>query len=916
MATSKQFGLRGIGSDVQLGKAGGRFVFDGTDFNMTGTDGSTLVNVSGAEPTLGTHLTTKNYVDSVSSGLDPKESVRVATTANIDLGTGGLLTIDGVTLQAGDRVLVKDQTTATENGIYVAAAGAWSRSEDMDGTPASEVSGGNFTFVEQGTANINSGWVVQGDGILTLGTNAITWVQFSGAGSITAGVALTKVGETLNVDLFDGDVPNQIPTMTATVDSADLLMIGDTSESTTLVKSVGDVLNDLDVPQFPAFAQSALITRTADDVYVETVFGASTTAGQEGLVFNASNTAPSFGLNIDGLTGAGTLTGAEEIAVFDGNNNVKASINDIIADRDLVTAADALTGMVQITGGVLTSTSVTASSAANRLGIDVQNGGTAPVVGLNINGLTGTTLELTDELAVYSTSNATNEKATIQNIVDLVAANSSDNEISEGDSSVTVTDAGTGTITTTVDNTVVMTATAGGVDVTSLTVDSLTAGQVVYAGTDGLLTTEAGFEYNDTTDTLSAANISATTSGTFASAAVSDLTSGRVVLAGTAGELEDSADLTFNGTNLVVGGTAGLQVAGNIATTSGSITAAGGLIDSTLSVNNGVVTTNASGALQQSANFTFDGSTMTIAGDVDITGSLDVDNIAIDGNTISSTDTDGDIIIAPNGNGEVIIGNAGSPAQLIAEDDQSLTVAGGAGTSTAGGDLNLFGGDGAGAIDGGDVTIQAGSSASGTAGTTLFLDANDNVVAQILNSAASTDGTLDLSAGASIAASGTAANIDITLDPKGTGTVIVGDEATYSANMVDASLTTKAYLDSQISANVVPGSLASVSGTIDLSSAGAQNIGAADGIPANATILEVTMDVTAASNAATTVTFGDSSNGAASYMADTENDPETTGLYIGDARVTNGGTAQQAQATVATPGASGSAFVVITFRNA
>jgi phage-related tail fiber protein len=121
-------------------------------------------------PTEDDSLVNKAYVDSVAAGLDVKASVVVATTTtdgplsdgNLELGTGGLLTIDGVTLTAGDRVLVKNQTDPTENGIYVADAGAWSRSDDQDGTPLANVSSGNFTFVEQGTLNSGTGWVLGG----------------------------------------------------------------------------------------------------------------------------------------------------------------------------------------------------------------------------------------------------------------------------------------------------------------------------------------------------------------------------------------------------------------------------------------------------------------------------------------------------------------------------------------------------------------------------------------------------------------------------------------------------------------------------------------------------------------------------------------------------------------------------------
>lgn len=168
--------------------------------------GSTLVirDVNGqakfGTPTDDAHAATKGYVDAARAGLDVKQSVRVATTGPVnlasDLEAGDL--IDSITLGEGDRVLVKNQSTASENGIYVVqATGAAVRAVDFDGV--GEVSGGAFTFVELGTTNADSGWVVTSDGPLTVGTDAINWAQFSGAGQITAGDGLTKTGNTINV---------------------------------------------------------------------------------------------------------------------------------------------------------------------------------------------------------------------------------------------------------------------------------------------------------------------------------------------------------------------------------------------------------------------------------------------------------------------------------------------------------------------------------------------------------------------------------------------------------------------------------------------------------------------------------------------------------------------------------------------
>lgn len=158
--------------------------------------GGTLT-LSGA-PSSDLHAATKAYVDATATGLDVKASCRVATAVtNIVLATGGLLTVDGVQTVAGDRVLVKDQSTASQNGIYVVAAGAWSRSTDAD--TSAEVTAGMFTFVSEGTANADSGWVLSTNDAITLGSTSLSFVQFSGAGQVVAGDGLTKSGNTLNV---------------------------------------------------------------------------------------------------------------------------------------------------------------------------------------------------------------------------------------------------------------------------------------------------------------------------------------------------------------------------------------------------------------------------------------------------------------------------------------------------------------------------------------------------------------------------------------------------------------------------------------------------------------------------------------------------------------------------------------------
>lgn len=134
--------------------------------------------VLSADPDSAMKAVTKQYVDNLAQGLDVKASVKAASTANVTLT--GEQTIDGVSLVAGDRVLLKNQTTQSQNGIYIVDGGGWTRAADMDSW--GEVPGA-FCFVEEGTTNADTGWVCSADVAGTIGTTAMTWSQFAGVGS-------------------------------------------------------------------------------------------------------------------------------------------------------------------------------------------------------------------------------------------------------------------------------------------------------------------------------------------------------------------------------------------------------------------------------------------------------------------------------------------------------------------------------------------------------------------------------------------------------------------------------------------------------------------------------------------------------------------------------------------------------------
>jgi hypothetical protein len=180
--------------------------------DLTAPTGSFSMNsqkiTSLADPVDAQDAATKAYVDAARSGLDVKASVRVATTENLEnLTSSGtsIYTIDGVTLANGDRVLVKNQSTASENGIWRAvlngtlgSGGYFTFTRTDDANSSAEVTAGMFTFVSEGTTNADSGWVLTTNDTITLGTTGLTFAQFSGAGQITAGAGLTKTGNTID----------------------------------------------------------------------------------------------------------------------------------------------------------------------------------------------------------------------------------------------------------------------------------------------------------------------------------------------------------------------------------------------------------------------------------------------------------------------------------------------------------------------------------------------------------------------------------------------------------------------------------------------------------------------------------------------------------------------------------------------
>jgi hypothetical protein len=208
----------GDSSLVTVGTLNGLTIAANKTISMGSNRVTNVTDPSGAQD-----AATKAYVDATVNGLDVKDSVRIATTAALPAATynnsagtltanaSGALTIDSVATAVSNRILVKNQSAAAQNGIYeVTTIGSGSASfvltRTADGNTGAELSGGSFFFVEEGTLNQDNGYVATHNGAPTLGTDSIVFAQFSGAGQISAGDALSKTGNTIDVEVDNSSI--------------------------------------------------------------------------------------------------------------------------------------------------------------------------------------------------------------------------------------------------------------------------------------------------------------------------------------------------------------------------------------------------------------------------------------------------------------------------------------------------------------------------------------------------------------------------------------------------------------------------------------------------------------------------------------------------------------------------------------
>ncbi len=336
--------------------------------------GSVTLN---ADPTNALEAATKQYVDAVAEGLHVHASVRVATTANVDLSNGleaGDI-IDGVTLVAGDRVLVKNQSTTSQNGIYVAvASGAASRAADYN--TAAEIDAGDFFFVSEGTTLNNTGFV-QVETVTTLGTDPIVFEQFSGAGTFVAGNGLTLTGNSFSINTA----------VTVDVNTAQTLTNKTlTSPSLTTPTVTGLTLNDSSIVFEGSAADAHETTLTVTNPTADRTITLQDATGTLAFTADVETAIDGFGNAVTGGTGI-TASYASTSNVLTITN---AGVTSITGTADQITAS-ASTGAVTLS---LPQSIATTSSPS--------------FAGLNVGSVT-----LTDALLGTATTSVTTTSATV-----------------------------------------------------------------------------------------------------------------------------------------------------------------------------------------------------------------------------------------------------------------------------------------------------------------------------------------------------------------------------------------------------------------------------------------------------------------------------------------------------------------------
>jgi len=317
-----------------------------TGGTMTGVIAMSNNKVTGvATPTADQDAANKAYVDSLAQGLDAKASCAAATTANVTLS--GTQTIDGYALAVGQRVLVKDQSAAADNGIYVVASGSWSRAADANTWDELVAA---FTFVEHGSTNANNGYICTIPVIGTLGTTPVTWAQFSGAGQINAGTGMSKTGNTLNVNTASA---SRIVVGADEIDLATTGVIADTYKSVS-VDAYGRVTGGTNPTTLAGFG--------IGDAYTQTQTNSLLNAK---LSLTGGTMSAALAMGTNKITGLGDPTNAQDAATKNYIDTIFGSTTTAAASAAAAaSSASAASSSATSASGSASAAAASATSAA------------------------------------------------------------------------------------------------------------------------------------------------------------------------------------------------------------------------------------------------------------------------------------------------------------------------------------------------------------------------------------------------------------------------------------------------------------------------------------------------------------------------------------------------------------------------